>query len=96
MIDTIHSLLQVFNPTFIEVIDESSKHSRGKYSHFKIVVVSKHFEELPLIQCHQKVYQALESVINNPIHGLVIHTFSPDNWSKESVWQSADCRGGSK
>jgi acid stress-induced BolA-like protein IbaG/YrbA len=42
-------------PSHLEVIDESHMHSvpPGSESHFRVVVVSERFEDLPLVQRHR-------------------------------------------
>jgi BolA protein len=67
-----------FNPSFLEVIDESKKH-KGHLekpfhaeTHFRITLVSDQFRALPRIKRHQQVYKALEEEVG------LIHALSLD------------------
>lgn len=86
-------------PGHLEVINESHNHSRpGNDTHFKLVVVSAHFEGQPLLARHRKVYQLLDIEMKGGIHALTIHPFTPAEWQErgESAISSPACRGGSK
>lgn len=75
-------LQESFNPTHLEVIDESAKHSHhqgaikhgldggGKESHFHVVIKSNSFEGLNRLQIHRLVMELLNEEI------LQIHAFS--------------------
>ena len=68
-------LTEAFKPIFLQVVDESQKHSGHAGSshggHYKVTVVSKAFEGKKLLECHRMVYQALEPV-KSFIHALAI------------------------
>ena len=55
-------LTDLVNPTHLQVLNESHMHNVPKNSetHFKVVVVSKEFEAMSLIQRHRLVNKALE------------------------------------
>ena len=75
-------LQESFNPTHLEVIDESAKHSHhqgaikhgldggGKESHFHVVIMSKKFDGLNRLQIHRLVMELLDEEISQ------IHAFS--------------------
>lgn len=77
-------LTKAFNPSQLEVIDESSKHAhhRGAHehaadggsaeSHFHVVIVSEAFEGLSRLAKHRAVLEVLEDEIKQ------IHAFSLD------------------
>ena len=77
-------LEQSFNPSQLEVIDESHKHAhhRGAHehaaeggsaeSHFHVVIVSKKFEGMSVLAKHRAVKDALKDEIAQ------IHAFSLD------------------
>ncbi len=73
-----------FQPSHLEVIDESSVHAghnghTGRdETHFKISLVSHAFEEQSLIQRHRMVYDLLKSNIEGGIHALTIRAYSPE------------------
>jgi len=72
-------LLQQFQPTSLEVIDESSQHAghsgasdSGMNSHFRVRIASSHFENLSRIQRHRLVYDSLQEFLDNGLHALAI------------------------
>ena len=87
-------------PSFLEVIDESHQHNvpKGAESHFKVVAVSAQFEGKALLPRHRAIYGLLsEEMSQKRIHALALHTFTPDEWAKETAdHKSPPCLGGSK
>lgn len=57
----------------VEVVNESHLHSRGKDSHFKVVVGSDEFEGKSLVQRQRIVNKSLEKVWENGVHSISIH-----------------------
>lgn len=81
LIEQITQRLQVFEPTLLELVDESAQHAghagNGGGGHFKLTLTSSHFlEKSPIIR-HRLVYQALEGLIPNKIHALSIQALAP-------------------
>lgn len=93
----IESALQIFQPVFLTVEDESHQHSAGSESHFKITLVSDDFAGKALLQRHRAVYAALADV-QPEVHALALHTLTAEEWAEKggSVPESPLCRGGSK
>lgn len=93
-------ITQAFEPSYIELLNESYKHSVPKNSetHFKLTLVSKNFASLSKIKRHQQVYAVLADDLQNPIHALALHLYTEDEWQaiQETSPQSPDCLGGSK
>lgn len=86
-------------PEHLEVINESYMHSvpPNSETHFKLVIVAAAFEGLNQVKRHQSIYAVLREYMNNPIHALALHTFSPAEWANNNnVVDSPDCLGGSK
>lgn len=85
--------LQQLNPTYVEVLNESSGHGGyfpGKESHFKVIVVSSEFEGLRLVQRHQKIYAAAGDLLSpGKIHALAIHAFLPNEWAGQDTTSPA-------
>lgn len=54
--------LAVFQPSVLEVIDESWMHDSKKETHFKINIVSSHFENMPTVKRNYLIYKHLEPV----------------------------------
>lgn len=81
--------LQPLTALHLEIINESSGHGGyfpGKESHFKVVIVSRLFEGLRLVQRHQKVYALAGDLIQpSRIHALAIHAYTPSEWQGQNV-----------
>ena len=88
-----------FQPEHLQVVNESHMHSVPKNSetHFKVVISSKAFAGKRPVWRHQQVYGALTVWMQNGVHALALHTYSPDEWTEESgAPDSPDCMGGNK
>ena len=87
-------------PSHLEVINESHMHSvpPGSESHFKLVIVSPAFEDLSLVQRHQKVNRILSDELKGRIHALSMETLTAAEWERRSgkTMASPLCHGGSK
>ncbi len=95
MMHKIEAALTALQPLEFQIEDESHMHSRGKESHFKVVLVSEAFDGVRKVQRHQKVYAELGDLMQQ-FHALALHTFSPDEWKAEqAIPDSPHCRGGS-
>jgi len=83
-IDNIRYLIQqALSPESIEIIDESHKHighagAAGGAGHFKVRVIAKAFVGKRTIACHQLIYAALDSMMENEIHALSIEIGVPN------------------
>ncbi|MFM7004464.1 MAG: BolA family transcriptional regulator [Betaproteobacteria bacterium] len=72
-------LQQHFQPSFLEVIDESAQHAghsgateSGMNSHFRVRIASSHFENISRVQRHRLVYDSLQEFLDNGLHALAI------------------------
>lgn len=86
-----------FEPTHLEVINESHMHNvpSGSESHFKVVLVSQQFTGLNKVKQHQAVYKVLADELAGGIHALALHTFDPDAWAaSQGAPDSPNCMGG--
>ena len=73
--------------------NESSMHNvpPNSESHFKLVIVSNNFNDMPNVQRHQAVYFALNNLMNK-IHALSIQAFTIDEFKHNPViLESPDC-----
>ena len=68
-----------FQPTFLEVLDESSHHSghsganeSGMNSHFRVRIASSQFENITRVQRHRLVYDSLQEFLDQGLHALAI------------------------
>ena len=94
-------LLDGFQPTHLEVINESNNHNvpPGSESHFKVVIVAKAFEGERLIKRHRLVNGVLSEELAEKIHALAIHTYTEKEWQEQyagNAPSSPNCLGGGK
>lgn len=82
----------------LEVIDESHRHHvpEGAETHFKVIIVSKLFNEMLLINRHRTINEWLKDEFASGLHALSIHAFTPEQWeAKQSkIRPSPACRDG--
>lgn len=81
---SLRSKLQTaFNPTYLEIENESHKHSRGgEETHFRIIVVSDRFEGLSRVDRQRQVSNLLVEERTLGLHALSQRTFTPAEWEK--------------
>lgn len=92
------ALQEAFEPTHVEIVNESYKHNvpKGSESHFKVFIVSDAFEGVPLLKRHRMVNEALASQLEGPVHALSIKAKTPAQYAAgAAVQQTPSCRGGS-
>jgi BolA protein len=97
-------LAAAFQPIrHLDVINESHRHNvpHGSETHFKVVIVSDQFAQMPLIDRHRMVNAALSNEIGQggPVHALSIVAKTPGQWNDmvaagKTVGSSPNCRGG--
>lgn len=90
-------LTQHLKPSHLEVINESHQHNvpANSETHFKVIIVSDHFQQHQLVKRHQTVYRLLNDLMQNPIHALSIHSYTNSEWlSQPKVQDSPQCLGG--
>ena len=81
-INLIEQALSQLDPAELRIRDDSQKHaghagaSDGR-GHYSVVIVSKHFEGLSLLNRHKLVYQSLAELMNTDIHAIAIHAKTP-------------------
>lgn len=96
--DLIEATLQdALAPEHLEVINESHMHNvpPGSESHFKIVAAAERFERVSLVQRHRLVNGALKPAIEQGVHAMALHLFSPAEWhARGQAQDSPRCRGG--
>ncbi|XP_043485642.1 bolA-like protein DDB_G0274169 isoform X2 [Polistes fuscatus] len=91
-------LKESLDPYFIDVINESYMHNvpKGSETHFKVIVVSKQFNDKPLLTRHRMVHDLLKLELQHDIHALSIVAKTPEQWeeSDKTLTSSPACRGG--
>lgn len=92
-------LEQALVPQYLEVLNESSRHSvpPGSETHFRVVVVSTVFAGERSVQRHRRVHAALASELAGGVHALSVHAYTPEEWrAQDGAPDSPDCMGGGK
>ncbi|XP_061399856.1 bolA-like protein DDB_G0274169 [Musca vetustissima] len=94
----IATLKENLQPVHLEVVNESYMHNVPKdaETHFKVLVVSDKFNELPLIKRHRLVNTIVKDKLADHFpHALSIEAKTPKQWSPEYTLEpSPNCRGG--
>ncbi len=81
----------------LEIVNESHKHAGpGRDTHFKVTVVSQEFEGISAVKRHQRVYALLEEALQEGVHALALHTYTPAEWqAKQGIAPASPaCVGG--
>ena len=90
-------LTAAFSPAYIDVMDESHRHSvpRGAESHFNVVLVSDRFAGERLIGRHRQVYSVLSEALAGSVHALALHTYTLQEWDdlQNKQHPSPSCMG---
>jgi BolA family transcriptional regulator, general stress-responsive regulator len=82
--ETIRARLAALEPKALELVDESEMHRghagyrEGGGTHWRLSIVSARFAGQPTLTRHRMVYQALGSLMPDPIHALAITARSPE------------------
>lgn len=88
-------LNEQFSPSIFDLENESRKHRLDPdgETHFKITLVSETFEGQRAVKRHQAVYGCLADELEQGVHSLVLHLFTPQEWqeSEQKVPRSAPC-----
>ena len=87
-------------PQYLEVLNESNSHNvpPGSESHFKLTVVSDNFDGKMLLARHRIINQLLKEELEDSIHALSMHTYTPAEWEEKHGQspKSPPCLGGAK
>jgi BolA family transcriptional regulator, general stress-responsive regulator len=82
--EAIRERLAALEPHSLELADESEMHrghagySEGGGTHWRLSIVSPRFSGQSTVARHRMIYQALESLMQHPIHALAITARSPE------------------
>ncbi|GBC09661.1 hypothetical protein RclHR1_09010014 [Rhizophagus clarus] len=85
-------LTNALNPTSLEIINESHLHAHhqamkdvtSKETHFRVSIVSDHFEGKKLIQRHRLIYDLLNEEMAASVHALSITAKTPKEISESN------------
>ncbi len=90
-------LAAAFEPTHLDVTDESYRHNvpAGSESHFKVVLVSDKFVGERFLSRHRSIYSVLAEELAGSVHALALHTYTLKEWEglQDTVPASPPCRG---
>ncbi|MFT6916461.1 MAG: BolA protein [Motiliproteus sp.] len=92
-------LQQGLNVIHLLIGNESHLHSGpATDSHFNVTVVSDDFEGQRRVARHQRVYGLLAEELAGPVHALVIHPYTAQEWQQRegAVPVSPSCQGSAK
>jgi BolA protein len=78
--DLLHLKAQEFNPSHLEIIDESWMYESSKETHFRVLIVSSKFEGQSLTKRTYSVYKSLEDSLNLDLTHLVIWAKTPQEY----------------
>lgn len=94
----IEKIKKKFLPEYIELQDESYKHSGNRReSHFKLILVSENFKGLTILQRHRIVHDILKEELKGPVHALSLSLYSQEEWATEtSPLSTPDCSSKGK
>ena len=87
-------LRETTEPLYLEVVNESSMHNvpENSETHFKILVVSKFFENMSRLERQQKVFEILKEEMASGIHALSQRVLTPGEWKPQN-FSSPPCMG---
>ena len=79
----INLLNSKLNPSMLKVVNESHMHNvpEGSESHFKLIIVSESFKNIPTLKRHKIIYKELDNLMDL-IHAVSIHPFDEDEYKK--------------
>lgn len=76
-------LFKAFKPVILKIVNDSPNHkTSSSESHFSVLIVSKDFFDLNLIQRHQMVHQAIKKELQD-IHAFSQTTLTPQEYTQK-------------
>ena len=90
-------LAEAFEPTVLEVTNESGMHNvpPGSETHFRVLVVTESFADHNRVQRHRAINRVLADQLAGPVHALAIQAHTPAEWETQQKAESPQCLGGS-
>ena len=80
----IDKLSHRFEPSYLEVIDESDRHRghsgwrEGGETHFRVRIATRQFAGKPRLAQHRAVMEVLDAELKGGVHALAIEVVAPD------------------
>lgn len=91
-------LQQRLAPTILEVHNESANHHvpKGSETHFKVMLVSIHFQDLSRVARQRLLHQVLKEELQNGLHALTAELKTPAEWETgtQRTRPSPHCKDG--
>lgn len=81
----IYDVLYTKLDTDILIIDDESQGHHvpiGAETHFKVTVVSNHFDKLSRVARHRQINNLLVGEFATGLHALSLHLYTPGEWEK--------------
>jgi BolA protein len=93
----IEEKLQALEPAYLQIENESHRHAvpANSETHFKVTLVSSHFEGVLPVKRHQQIYALVADELAGPVHALALHPYTPAEWEKRGGTRpdSPNCQG---
>jgi BolA family transcriptional regulator, general stress-responsive regulator len=76
-------LTEAFDPILLDVVDESDRHAghagarEGGETHFRVRVVSAHFERTSRVERHRLIYDLLRAEFADGLHAVALVAKAP-------------------
>lgn len=76
-------LTDMLSPEYIKVIDNTQAHAghagikKNGGGHFHVIIIADAFVDKSMVQRHQLIYKALDSLMKQEIHALGIDASTP-------------------
>ncbi|CAL4323419.1 BolA/IbaG family iron-sulfur metabolism protein [Buchnera aphidicola] len=82
-----------FYPEYIKIYDNTIYHKiKNNKKHLTIIIVSNKFKNQKILKRHQEIYKILSREINNTIHAISMHTYTPEEWKKKKYFKFIKCK----
>lgn len=83
-------LTDALSPILLEIVDESALHAGhagarpGGQTHFRLLIVSSAFKDLPRVARQRKVYGLLEKEFSAGLHALSLQAMTPEEADRKN------------
>ena len=79
---------------YVEIVNESHKHSKGKETHFNMLVVSGLFKDLNRVKRQQLVYSLMKDEFDDGLHALNLRCVDQNEFEDDGRMSCAkSCMG---
>lgn len=93
-------LREAFQPSRLEVINESDQHAvpAGSETHFKVLIVAEVFQGRTRVERTRAVMSKLDSLMKSGVHALSLRALSPEEEANGQAegFVSPPCAGAEK